>query len=306
MLNTTARAKAAAAIIEATTTNTTTTNTNINNNRASFSSASDFSSSRRKQTTWEDENGVTTAESTNIKDGVSSSNKSGIRDFTSIEKDRSLWTQDNQGVVCTDDTTGLQTENNTLTLIDSMESVEVEYVPSSSLVMSQSMDAAAAVPSFDVVPSGSELPPPPPNRKKKSRMKTLLSKARPKETAAAPQPQLRMMNDDNNNNELIGMDFSKLLLLGEQAVATEEESLLGSNTVPRSQSQRFLRSDAAAIGTPSSWEDIRFWLRKHPTNADRRKALLDYKDEYGATPLHLICRHGKPPSDILHTIIQAK
>ena len=186
MLNTTARAKAAAAIIEATTTNTTTTNTNINNNRASFSSASDFSSSRRKQTTWEDENGVTTAESTNIKDGVSSSNKSGIRDFTSIEKDRSLWTQDNQGVVCTDDTTGLQTENNTLTLIDSMESVEVEYVPSSSLVMSQSMDAAAAVPSFDVVPSGSELRPPP----------------------------------------IIGMDFSKLLLLGEQAVATEEESLL--------------------------------------------------------------------------------
>jgi len=266
VLNTTARAKAAAAIIEATTTNTTTTNTNINNNRASFSSASDFSSSRRKQTTWEDENGVTTAESTNIKDGVSSSNKSGIRDFTSIEKDRSLWTQDNQGVVCTDDTTGLQTENNTLTLIDSMESVEVEYVPSSSLVMSQSMDAAAAVPSFDVVPSGSELRPPP----------------------------------------IIGMDFSKLLLLGEQAVATEEESLLGSNTVPRSQSQRFLRSDAAAIGTPSSWEDIRFWLRKHPTNADRRKALLDYNDEYGATPLHLICRHGKPPSDILHTIIQAK
>jgi len=255
VLNTTARAKAAAAIIEATTTNTTTTNTNINNNRASFSSASDFSSSRRKQTTWEDENGVTTAESTNIKDGVSSSNKSGIRDFTSIEKDRSL---------CNN--TGLQTENNTLTLIDSMESVEVEYVPSSSLVMSQSMDAAAAVPSFDVVPSGSELRPPP----------------------------------------IIGMDFSKLLLLGEQVVATEEESLLGSNTVPRSQSQRFLRSDAAAIGTPSSWEDIRFWLRKHPTNADRRKALLDYKDEYGATPLHLICRHGKPPSDILHTIIQAK
>jgi hypothetical protein len=69
--------------------------------------------------------------------------------------------------------------------------------------------------------------------------------------------------------------------------------------------EAMVHDGTAADSNKSLWDGIRQWLKKHTSNADRHTAIVDYRNSHGATPLHIICRYGKPPSDILHMFLQA-
>ena len=55
----------------------------------------------------------------------------------------------------------------------------------------------------------------------------------------------------------------------------------------------------------AAWEKIRIWFRAHTSRQVRRTAILNVRGEFNVTAIHVVCRHGNPPLDILDLLLKA-
>lgn len=197
--------------------------------------------------------------------------------------------------------------------LKSSESVELEYVPT---VESADTAETSSLKLMEPVPLPSETKKrnnktqqkDPRTNKIKSQLKTLIGGG----TYSRNEPRI-----STTTSEQEAVDLSGLLTLCERHAKScnatryqgkhDKERLTGQSfeTSTSSFEEAIAQDGMAADSNKSSWDSIRQWLKKHTSQADRRTAIIDYRNSHGATPLHIICHHGKPPSDILHVFLQA-